>query len=588
MSSVVAALDESTSSNMIRGENDRVQHSWANDIKPSIVQLHFQLVRNNNVSSKKNLSSTWFNMQANIFENIYTQVYFQDGIPFTQIQFNTDSDNEFKERKEMLVILHKLVAFTRDIISGKGEYVLAFAMVNRISKHNEFAAAEIIRLFVNELTWCNETHPLGSWKDIKYMWHLFDWSKDMEDFLIHLTNRQLWLDHHNMVKNKPISLVSKWIPREKSKFKDLFYKLAEAYYPYTRFAKNSGTLVLAKKKSYTKYRQLISALNRILDTTQIKQCSEKYSKIDFKTVSAITHLKQKSAFLNVKKRADGSGMMERCTKEDRILCREKYKEYIHNLLKNKKNIKGKRAGIVDLVKAALVNNYLDNYDEKIITNSQASDIIDNIGSLGNLIAMVDTSGSMRGDPLHAAIGLGICISEKSKLGKGVLSFDREPRWTNLEHVKGFCNKVKTVSESAWGMNTNFTKALTMILKSCVEKKLTEEEVSNLVLVILSDMQIDSNGNEGLNEPMWNHIKTLYASYGYRFIPHILFWNLRFTSGFPVSSEQEGATMFSGFSPSLLNAFTEKGVEAIKNSNPWDSLKELLDNDRYSSIGNIEI
>ena len=152
----MAALDESTSSNMIRGENGRLQYSWSNDIKPSIVQLHFQLVRNNNVTSKKNISSTWFNTQANIFENIYTDVYFQDGIPFTQIQFNEARDNEFKERKEILVILHKLVAFTRDIISGKGEYVLAFAMVNRISKHNEFAAAELIRLFVNDLTWCND------------------------------------------------------------------------------------------------------------------------------------------------------------------------------------------------------------------------------------------------------------------------------------------------------------------------------------------------------------------------------------------------------------------------------------------------
>jgi hypothetical protein len=584
MTSVVAALDESAS-NMIRGENNRVQYAWSTDIKPSIVQLHFQLVRNNNVSNKKNISSTWFISQANIFENIYKNVYLQDGIPFTQVK-----DNEYKERKEMLVVLHKLVAFTRDIISGKGEYALAFAMVNKISKYNESFAVDLIGLFVNEITWCNESHPLGSWKDIKYMWHLFDWSKNMEYFFIALINQQLWLDHINVMKNNPISLVSKWIPREKSKFKDLFYKLAESYYPYTSYAKNSGTLILAKKKSYTKYRQLISFLNKKLDTTQIKQCSGRYSKIDFKNVSGITHLKQKSAFLNIKKSADGSGTMEtRTTKEDRILCRENYKEYINNLSKNNKTVKGKRVGIVDLVKAVLINNHFtSNSDETIITDSQANDIINNLGYLDNFIAMVDTSGSMRGDPLHAAIGLGICISEKSKLGKRILSFDREPSWINLENVEGFSNKVNTVASCSWGMNTNFTNALLMILTKCVEKKLTEEQVSNLVLVVLSDMQIDSQGNENLNESMWNHIKTLYATHGYRFVPHILFWNLRFTSGFPVSCEQEGATMFSGFSPSLLNAFTDKGIHAIKNSDPWNNLKELLDNDRYSSIENIEI
>ena len=40
-------------------------------------------------------------------------------------------------------------------------------------------------------------------------------------------------------------------------------------------------------------------------------------------------------------------------------------------------------------------------------------------NLGNLIAMVDTSGSMEcenGTPLHSAIGLGIRIAELSKIG----------------------------------------------------------------------------------------------------------------------------------------------------------------------------
>ena len=133
------------------------------------------------------------------------------------------------------------------------------------------------------------------------------------------------------------------------------------------------------------------------------------------------------------------------------------------------------------------------------------------------------------------------------------------------------------------MNTNFTKALTKILDACVEHKLSSDEVSELVLVVLSDMQIDSQGNEALNEPMWQHIKSLYRSKGYAVIPHILFWNLRFTEGFPVTSEQPGATMFSGFSPSLLSVFSEKGMEAIKDATPWNTLMELLENDRYDAI-----
>tara|TARA_B100001093_G_scaffold24249_1_gene21439 strand:+ start:10236 stop:11939 length:1704 start_codon:yes stop_codon:yes gene_type:complete len=567
MSSVVAALD-ANAFNFETGENGNLQHTWGNDIKALIVQLNYQLVRTNNSTT-----------QADIFEKIYQQVYLQDGIPFIRLK-----DSDYRERKDMLVILHKLVAFTRDIIKGKGEYMLSFAMVNRIAKYNEVVAIELIRLFVNDLTWCEESHSLGSWKDIKYMWNNFNWSKSMQAFFIHLVNEQLWTDHVNLVNGKPISLVSKWIPREKSKYKDLFYILAESYYPYTSTAKNSGTLILAKKKSYKDYRKLISFLNRKLDTTQIKQCSGKYSGINFKTVTGITHAKQKSAFLNIKKGAGGK-MVLRSNEEDRICCSENYKEYMKDLSKNNKNIKGKRVGIVDMVKNSLMT--IDT-DGKAVINSQANDIMNNLGSLENFIAMVDTSGSMRGDPLYAAIGLGICIANKSKLGKRVLTFDSEPAWINLEHEHGFCSQVKTINSSVWGLNTNFTSALLKILSSCVEKKLTEEQVSNLVLVILSDMQIDSPGNEKLNEPMWQHIKRLYANHGYRFIPHILFWNLRHTSGFPVSVEQTGATMFSGFSPSLLSVFTEKGMDAIKNANPWNTLMELLANNRYSSIKNIEI
>ena len=136
------------------------------------------------------------------------------------------------------------------------------------------------------------------------------------------------------------------------------------------------------------------------------------------------------------------------------------------------------------------------------------------------------------------------------------------------------------------MNTDFTKALKMILDVIVQQRLQPEEVSNMVLAIFSDMQIDAQGNESLTQSMWGHIDSLYKDAGMRVHgrpyspPHILFWNLRHTSGFPVSSNQKGATMFSGFSPVLLNAFCEKGMEFLQDVTPWSQLQTLLDNPRY--------
>ena len=126
------------------------------------------------------------------------------------------------------------------------------------------------------------------------------------------------------------SLVAKWIPRENSKYKDLFYNLAEYYYPYTTRANDSASLIIAKKKSYTHYRKVISYLNKHLDTTQIKQCSKQYSLIDFEKVTSVTHSKQKNAFLNVKKN-NRNCFIQRSAELDRVVCGLNYKRYIQSI-----------------------------------------------------------------------------------------------------------------------------------------------------------------------------------------------------------------------------------------------------------------
>ena len=102
------------------------------------------------------------------------------------------------------------------------------------------------------------------------MWVGFPWCKRLRDYFIRLLNNQLYKDYYVVSKQitriKP-TLVSKWIPRENSKFKELFYVLAENYYPYVKTAKDSASLIIAKKKSYTHYRKLLSYLNKHIDTT---------------------------------------------------------------------------------------------------------------------------------------------------------------------------------------------------------------------------------------------------------------------------------------------------------------------------------
>jgi hypothetical protein len=66
-------------------------------------------------------------------------------------------------------------------------------------------------------------------------------------------------------------------------------------------------------------------------------------------------------------------------------------------------------------------------------------------------------------------------------------------------------------------------------------------------------------------------------------PHILFWNLRSTSGFPALSSQPNCSMMSGFSPSLLNLFCNQGIDALQSCSPWSILVKTLEAERYKIL-----
>jgi hypothetical protein len=202
-----------------------------------------------------------------------------------------------------------------------------------------------------------------------------------------------------------------------------------------------------------------------------------------------------------------------------------------------------------------------------------------------MIAMVDVSGSMEGDPMEVAIALGIRIAEKSVLGKRIMTFSAKPTWVNLEPYPDFISQVDVVQRAEWGMNTNFHAALDLILDAIVQNKMAPEDVQDMVLVILSDMQMDS-GDSCNKQVLYDTMAAKYQAAGIRVNgvpykpPHILFWNLRSTSGFPSLANQPNASMMSGFSPALLNLFCEQGLDALQSCTPWAVLVKSLENERY--------
>ena len=585
MAALINTLDNYTPKQI--GENGHTEYGWSNIIREKILQFSFQLVRTTDKNKEKNLSII-------LRELLYT------------LKHNTSSTSivEKELAKEYLSLLYRMIGHTRDIIDGKGECNLTYMMIYTWFDFYPTLALFALKCLVKNDD--NKVHQYGSWKDIKYF---CEYCKDKGLYVFHplihyaiiVMNVQLKKDYDNNKEgNDTISLVAKWVPREKSSFGWLYESLATNYFiDYMETANTDERNKKAILKCKTEYRKLLSELNRKIDTLQIKQCAKNWSNIDFNNVTSISVSKQKKAFLNIKK----TGETRFLNDQDRIQCATHFNSYVQNAVNNSTEVKGARVGMVDFTKQALeLIRQWKNDDTKqsqelsqwqnenaqteiALLNSQWRDNANQNGALGKMIAMVDVSGSMYGDPLDVAVALGIRIAEKSALGKRVMTFSSKPSWVNLEGYPDFVSQVQAIKHAEWGMNTNFNAAFNTILNAIVENKMEPEDVQDLVLVILSDMQMDRADGTSLST-VYDNIKYKYEQAGLRVHgkpykpPHILFWNLKSTDGFPCLSSQPNASMISGFSPALLNLFCEQGIDALQSLTPWSLLERSLANERY--------
>lgn len=551
------------------GENGHQEYGWSNDVREKIVQLSFQLTRTQDVSAIEDK-----------LHSILTTLTRPSTIVAEAVC------------KELLITLYKMIGHTRDIIDGKGECSLTYMMIYTwYDFYPKLAMYALLACVLSEDE--KKEHPYGSWKDIKYFCNFCrtrGWSVDhpMIVYAVELIDTQLKVDKvaYRDQQFSSISLLCKWIARETSgKFGWLYTSLATLHFKhYVETAKNPDSMRKAVSKAKMEYRKLVASINRAIDTIQIKQCAGEWRHINFDRTTSVTFAKQKKAFLNVKK--DGTQRSER---EDRLQCAANFKEHIAKAVRGEKEIKGKRVGLNTFTEQALALLYQSKNEstqmEIDLLNSQWRDNSTQNGALENFIAMVDTSGSMSGDPLNAAIALGYRVAEKSTIGKRVMTFSASPTWVNLESCNDFVSAVDEIRSANWAMNTNFHAALDLILDACVQQKLEPEVVAKMVLAIFSDMQMDDARGGDIGS-LYEIMEQKYADAGIRAVgkpytpPHILFWNLRSSNGFPSLSTQKNVSMMAGFSPVLLNLFCEKGMDAFLSCTPWSMLVESLNNPRY--------
>lgn len=221
------------------------------------------------------------------FKQRFTDLYYSFDIEeFQQLINGATSFKRIRRQRKYTNLLAALTLQWRDISEGKGEYGIAYQMIIEWYSLGHYDIAnKLLYAFFN---------IVGSWKDAKYIWfhamnsdRLTNEQKNYIEQTIVLFIIQTLSDD---IENYPnsLSLVAKWIPREHAtRFKRLFYAIVSAFYNINYTPSN---------KHKRNFRQMISQLNKTLDTTQIKMCANEWSAIDFNNVTAKTLYNNREAF----------------------------------------------------------------------------------------------------------------------------------------------------------------------------------------------------------------------------------------------------------------------------------------------------
>jgi len=290
------------------------------------------------------------------------------------------------------------------------------------------------------------------------------------------------------------------------------------------------------------YRKSLVEMTKVVEQDM---CAKKWDEINFSHVPSVAAARYKKAFF-------------RNTPE--------YAKYVAELIKDPKDrtVQVKiNAGAVfpyDVLKG-VIGAYNKNYNSTELGALQAQwDAMENFIGDANVLPLVDVSGSMTCKAggyasksettcLDIAVSLGLYMADKNK-GKfkdTFLTFSGKPE---LLHLTGnIVQKVKQMSESNWGMNTDLVKAMEKILKTAKDGNVPQEEMPEM-LMIMSDMQFDQCAK--FDDSAMQMIARKFEAAGYE-LPKIVFWNLNAKENVPVKYDARGVALVSGFSPAIMVA-----------------------------------
>lgn len=314
------------------------------------------------------------------------------------------------------------------------------------------------------------------------------------------------------------------------------------------------------------YRRGLSELRTRINIVEKLMSSNQWDKIEFDKLPSKAGLKYKNAFAR------------------RDIIAKKYEAFATN---KETKVNAGTLYPYEIVEKALEHRYKYGFIRTEVDRAMINKYWENLpdffrGRELNGIAVVDTSGSMQGDPINVAISLGLYMAERAKgpFANHYISFSSRPQLIETCGID-FCDKVERIYKTNLIDNTNIEAVFDLILNTAIKTKASQEDLPQNIFVI-SDMEFDSavssrnlRTDSGLNT-VFDTINKKFLDNGYK-MPHLIFWNVDARSNnIPMINPNNKISYVSGFSPVIFET-------VMSMSTGFDLMKEVVNKERYSPI-----
>lgn len=370
--------------------------------------------------------------------------------------------------------------------------------------------------------WLCNADPDAARRNLKYIPEYRRWDDviystlgtKVENDALEFIKNQLILDMDSVLVDKAPSLLGKWLPSENAsstKTRAAAHKIRE-YLDMT----------------HKQYRKTLSKLRSKINIVEKLMSENRWDEIEFDKIPSKAGLIYKNAFAR------------------RDIIAKKYETFAKD---KTTKVNAEVLNPVDIAKKAFNYNYNSSSEdvERLMLQKYWDNLKDYYnGRKENGLAIVDTSGSMYGTPLTAAVSMGAYIAERGHgpFANHFITFSDHPELIRFEGVD-ITDKFNRAIRADWGNSTNIEAVFNLLLETAKAQNTAPEDIPER-LYIFSDMEFNgciSHGprREGISfgyyanrlcgenaaeqvETLLEKIEKDWIAAGYQ-LPKVIFWNL---------------------------------------------------------------